>query len=241
MRVIPQMHDFVSGLPPKGREAFERLSTVISVAAGSPVYRQGDESNEVYQLVDGAVRLCNFTEEGREVVTAEFQAGDCIGEMGMVDGLPRVSYAIATRDSVLRVLTKKHFEELAGQFPELKDLLLLTLCRRLRSLYALQEEISLSLHQRVARAVLRLAYTHGCNEGEGRLYIKLSQEDLGSMLGASRQSINRELQVLKKAGVLNLDYGRIYVTDLASLEEHYDYLTGTEQITAAYGKHLEEK
>nr|WP_241263037.1 Crp/Fnr family transcriptional regulator [Parahaliea mediterranea] len=234
------MHDFVSGLPAEGREAFERLSTLISVAAGSPVYRQGDESNEVYQLVEGAVRLCNVTEEGREVVTAEFQAGDCIGEMGMVDNLPRVSYAIASRDSVLRVLSRKHFEELTLQFPELKDLLLLTLCRRLRALYALHEEISLSLHQRVARAVLRLAYTHGCNEGEGRLYIKLSQEDLGCMLGATRQSINKELQVLKRAGVLTLEYGRIYVTDLASLEQGYEYLTGMEQITATYGKRQEE-
>ncbi|MCB1676456.1 MAG: cyclic nucleotide-binding domain-containing protein [Halioglobus sp.] len=171
VRVIPHMHDYISGLSPAGRETFERLSTVVSVPKGSAVYRQGDESNEIYQLLEGAVRICNFTEDGREIVTAEFQAGDCLGEMGMVDGLPRVNNAIATRDTVLRVLKKRHFDELSVQFPELKDLLLLTLCRRARAFYALHEEICLSLHQRVARTVLRLAYTHGRGKSQGKLYI----------------------------------------------------------------------
>lgn len=234
MRIIPFMHDYISGLPPEGREMFERLSTVVSIPAGSTVYRQGDVSNEIYQLLEGAIRLCNYTAEGREIVTAEFRTGDCIGEMGMVDGLPRVSYAITTRDTVLRVLKKRQFDQLLVLFPQLKDLLLLTLCRRVRAFYALHEEIGLSMHQRVARTVLRLAYTHGCRTDDGKLYIGLSQEDLSRMLGVSRQSINKELQVLKKLDLVALKYGRIYVTDLPALEDQFEYLLGMEQITATY-------
>ncbi|WP_170150183.1 Crp/Fnr family transcriptional regulator [Parahaliea mediterranea] len=234
MRVIPHMHDFVSGLPPAGREAFERMSSLRQVAAGSAVYRQGDSSDEVYQLVAGVVQLCNYTEDGREIITAQFRAGDCIGEMGMIDGLPRVSHALALEDCVLRVLGRRQFEALVAEFPELNQTLLLTLCRRLRALYALHEEGGLNLHQRVARAIHRLAFTHGRYDEDNARYVDLSQEELARLMGASRQSINRELQALRKAGVVELRYGRIYVNDLEKLAKNYGYLTGMEQITTAY-------
>ncbi len=234
MHVIPQMHDFFSSLPPEGRAAFERMSTLRRVRAEESVYRQGDPSNEIFQVVEGAVRLCNYTEEGRELVTAQFRHGDCIGEMGMIDGLPRVSHAIASEDSVLRVLGRRQFETLVADYPELNQALLLTLCRRMRALYALNEEGGLSLHQRVARAIHRLAYTHCRHDDEDARYIDLSQEELARLLGASRQSINRELQNLRKAEIVELRYGRIYVSNLDKLAEKYGNLTGMEQITAAY-------
>jgi CRP/FNR family cyclic AMP-dependent transcriptional regulator len=236
VKVIPQMHDFLSGLSAEGVAEFNRLSSLRTVPAGTLIYRQGDESDEIYQLVEGAVRLCNYLLDGREMVTAEFRAGDCFGEMGMIDQLPRVSHAITTQDSVLRILERRGFEQLLRKFPELNQLLLLTLCRRLRALYALREETSgLSLHQRVARAVLRLAHSQGVRDAEDNLFISISQEEFGHMLGASRQSVNRELRVLAREGVVDLRYGRIYVTDLATLDAQYEYLMGLEQITAGYG------
>jgi CRP-like cAMP-binding protein len=235
MKVIQHMHDFVSELSPAARARFEQLCTQRTVSKGEAVYRQGDAPNEVYQVAEGAVKICNFSLEGREVITGQFQPGDCFGEMGLIDGLPRVSHAIASRDSVLRVLSKARFDELTREFPEVDRQLALMLCRRVRYLYSLNEEASeLSLNQRVARTVLRMAYSRAAPNVEREIYISISQEEMGQMLGASRQSINKELKALAADGTIELRYGRIYIRDLERLKDQYEYLLGLEPITPGY-------
>ncbi|TDG12840.1 Crp/Fnr family transcriptional regulator [Seongchinamella unica] len=235
MRVIPHMHAFVSELSPEARQAFEELSVLRRVGKGEAVYRQGDKPNELYQLVEGRVRLCNYSLEGREVVSGEFQPGDCFGEMGLIDGLPRVSHAIASCDSAVRVLSRAGFDELTTRYPEVDRKIALMMCHRVRYLYALNEEASeLTLHQRVARCVLRMAYSRDSNNPERELFIAISQEELGQMLGASRQSINKELKALVCEGIIELRYGRIYIQDLERLKDQYEYLLAGEPITPGY-------
>ncbi|RLQ22285.1 Crp/Fnr family transcriptional regulator [Seongchinamella sediminis] len=229
------MHAFVSELSPEARGAFEALSSLRRLGKGEAVYRQGDEPNELYQLVEGRVRLCNYSLEGKEVVSGEFQPGDCFGEMGMIDGLTRVSHAIASCDCVVRVLSRAGFDTLTAKFPEVDRKIAVMLCHRVRYLYSLNEEASeLTLHQRVARCVLRMAYSRESNNPERELYIAISQEELGQMLGASRQSINKELKALVCEGSIELRYGRIYIQDLEQLKEQYEYLLGMEPITPGY-------
>jgi CRP-like cAMP-binding protein len=229
------MHDFVSELSPEARQAFEQSCVLRRVSKGEAVYRQGEEPTEMYQLVEGAVKIGNFSLDGREVTTGEFHPGDCFGEMGLIDGLPRISHAVASDDALLRVLNRAHFEQLSERFPEVQRKLALMLCRRVRYLYALNEEAAgLSLHQRVARTLLRMAYSRASGNAERELYISISQEELGQMLGASRQSINKELKALAGEGAVELRYGRIYVRDLEQLRDNYEHLLGMEQITPGY-------
>ena len=235
MKVIQHMHDFASGLSPAARAKFESLCVQRRVGKGEAVYRQGEDSTELFQVVEGAVKICNFSLEGREVITGEFQPGDCFGEMGRIDGLPRLSHAIASKETVLRVLNKPRFDELTHAFPEVDRQLALMLCRRVRYLYSLNEEAAeLSLHQRVARTVLRMAYSRSAPRIDAELYITISQEEMGQMLGASRQSINKELRTLAADGTIELRYGRIYIRDLERLKTQYESLLGMEPITPGY-------
>lgn len=235
MKVIPHMHDFVSTLSPAAQEKFESLCVQRQIDKGETVYRQGDDPTELYQVVEGAVKICNFSLEGREVITGQFQPGDCFGEMGLIDGLPRVSHAIASMNTVLRVLPKARFDELTRAFPEVDRQLALMLCRRVRYLYSLNEEASeLSLNQRVARTVLRMAFSRSSANVDREIYISISQEEMGQMLGASRQSINKELKALAADDILELRYGRIYILDLEQLRARYEYLLGLEPITPGY-------
>lgn len=79
MKVIQHMHDFVSTLSPAAQDRFDALSVQRQVGKGEAVYRQGDDPNELFQVMEGAVKICNYSLEGREVVTGEFQPGDCFG------------------------------------------------------------------------------------------------------------------------------------------------------------------
>lgn len=235
MKTIPHMHDYFSELPEPVRLDVESRSRQRKVCKGDAVYRQGEVPTEMYQLITGGVKLCTYSMDGREFIAAEFRPGDCVGEMGLIDGLPRVSHAIATADSLLRVLRKEDFDYLVQTHPAFSQQVMLTLCRRLRWAYGLNAESSgLSLKQRLALHLFRLAQSHGNRDEEGGLYIGISQEELGRMLGASRQTVNKELKVLTEEGCVDLRYGKIYVIDPQGMCEKYELLLGAEQITAAY-------
>jgi|GEM_PF-541344 len=235
MKTIPHIHDFISDLPDSVREEIMRLCVVRQVAAGGAVYRQGDASVEIYQVVEGGVKLCNYSLDGREIVAAELLVNAWIGEMGVIDGMPRVSHAIAVKKTTLRVLSKSYFDELYLKYPEISRQLNLMMCRRMRMAYSLREEGSgLTLKQCLARAIHRLSYSHGVKDSQGDLSISISQEELGSMLGVSRQSVNKGLQILAGEGVIELRYGKIKIRSLDGLHEKYEKLMGVEQLAAVY-------
>lgn len=235
MEAISNLHDFLNGLSDEIRSEVDKYSTERKVASGSAFYRQGDDSIEIYQLLEGSVKLCNYTIDGREIVSAEFRPGDWLGEMGVIDGSCRVSHAVAIQDCIVRVLAKRHFDRLTDTYPVIAKQLNVMLCRRLRMAWLMREESSsLTMHQCLARAIHRLSYSHGHEcENRGR-YIAFSQEELGRMLGVSRQSINKGLKLLVDEQLIEHSYGKIYIKDIDALHEKYQGLIGAQQIAAIY-------
>lgn len=235
MRQVPYLHDFISELPMHIKQEISRLSAERHLARGEAAYRKGDRSEEIFQLLEGAVRLCNYTLDGREMITTEFRVGDCFGEMGVIDALPRVSNAIASADSRVSVLRKQAFDSLRKQHPEINHQLTQVFCRRVRYLYLLHDEsLGLRLCLRLARVLHRLAYSHGRRDDAGGIYIEISHEVLSQMLGASRQTISKELKGLERDGEIQLRYGRIYFNNMREFAEKCEQALGMEQIAPIY-------
>ncbi|MFT5482071.1 MAG: CRP/FNR family cyclic AMP-dependent transcriptional regulator [Halieaceae bacterium] len=237
MRTIPHLHDFISELPELVQAEIARLSTTRQVTAGEAVYRAGDPSTEIFRLIEGAVKLCNYTLDGAEIITGEFRPGDCFGDTGVIDGLPRVSNAIAVKNSQLSVVSQQNFEILGEKYGEIYLQLSRMLCRRVRFLYSLNEDsVGLKLHVRLARTLLRLAYSHGHRNEQDEIHIEFSHEELSNMLGTSRQSVSKELKSLEREGSIELRYGRIYIHELAKLSKKYELDIGMEQVTPVYNE-----
>ncbi len=239
MKVIPYLHDFIGDLPEAIQADIEKASSVRCYAKGEAVYRKDDQPAEVYRLLEGAVKLCNYSLDGAEIIAGEFRPGDCFGEMGVIDGLPRVGNAIASRDSRIRVINKQQFESLYDRYPQISQELNRVLCRRVRSLYSLNDELlGLKLNMRLGRILHRLAYSHGCDNELGEKFIEISHEELSKMLGASRQSVSKELKALEREGDIELRYGKIYFSDLENLCEKYEKSVGMEQLAPLYEQPL---
>lgn len=229
------MNDFIGELPELVQEEIARVSTVRHLAVGEAAYQKNDPSTEIFRLTAGAIKLCNFSLDGAEIVTGEFHPGDCFGDMGVLDDLPRVSHAVASKASELSVISKKNFDELCEKHPIIYRHLARMLTRRVRFLYSLHDEsIGLKLHARLARVLHRLAYSHGHRVTNGEIQIEVSHEELSNMLGASRQSVSRELKLLESEGDIELRYGKIYFRNLDLLGEKYERAIGMEQITPLY-------
>ncbi|WOJ95143.1 Crp/Fnr family transcriptional regulator [Congregibacter variabilis] len=233
MITVPHLHDFIEQLPDALRGELVLQARQRKIDRGDAVYHQGDEPNEWYQIVSGAVKLCSYSNEGNELVAVELQQGDCFGEMGVIDSLPRISNAIAARDCIIRVWTRADFESFNRQFPAFNTAVMQVLARRARLAYCVWLETSgLSLRERIGIALCRLAHTLVTDPTETD--IPISQEGLGNMLGASRQSVNKELQQLAAAQLISLRYGKIRVIDLEQLTNSYGVLVGTDSIVATY-------
>lgn len=206
-----------------------------TVGKDAILYCKDDPSLELYRLLEGGVKLCHYAIDGRENVVGAFRPGDCFGEVGLIDGLPRGSHAVATESSRVLVLSKRNFDLLYAKYPEFSRQLNLMLCRRLRLTMTLNEDaFGLKIRERLARVIHRLAYSHGTRDARGETSIPVSHEDLSKMLGASRQSISTELKSLEREGSIELRYGKIHIRDLNALSDKYEKAVGMEQVTSLY-------
>lgn len=236
MKKIPGLHSFFQQLPDDIYKEIQGVMSTRHLDEDEVLCSQGDIQKEMYQVVKGSLKLCNYSYDGKEVVFIKVRPGDCCGEMPLIDGLPRATYAVALEPTEVKVLSEVNFKMLYHKYPIISHQLNVMLCGRVRVLSDLIADSNLlSLRQRMARQIHRLAFSHGAIAGEHDVrVIDTSHEELGTMLGASRQSVSKELKALELDGTIELRYGKIYIRDLEKLEETYEMLMGSEQITPTY-------
>ncbi|GAA6152360.1 Crp/Fnr family transcriptional regulator [Pseudoteredinibacter isoporae] len=189
------------------------------IQAGETIYRFGEEADAIYQVTSGSVQTSNVTAEGKEILLHIMQPGECFGEIGIIEGSLRAQNAEAREDGELAAMNKKEFNELRKRHPEINEAILQMQCTRLRMVFMFIEDSALRpLRQRLARRLVLMATMMGAQKGE-QIFIKLtlSQEELGKMLGASRQSINKELSYLEKEGIVDKSRDGICILDPAAL------------------------
>ena len=138
----------------------------------------------------------------------------------LVSVRPRTADAVTLAETDLLVLERGRFLPFLTANPEVTTRLFSVLCERLRQTSEhLQDALFLEAPSRVARSLLRLAETFGRRTPEGiRLDIKLSQQQIGSLVGISRESINKSLNDWQRAGHIAVQAGVITIRDRDALE-----------------------
>jgi CRP-like cAMP-binding protein len=124
-------------------------------------------------------------------------------------------------DCELLVLNRRDFMPFLENHADICLLLIRILCKRLRRTSEQVEDLLFRhLEGRIAKALLQLSEQTGRPEIEGRmLELHLSQSELGNIVGASRESVNKQLQAWHRAGFIDLAKGAILIRDPAALEE----------------------
>jgi len=201
------------GLPQPVLERIAGLAVQRSYRNGEIIFSQGDPGDALYAVVTGKIRISAGAADGREIFLNIMEPGDTFGEIALLDGGTRTASATATAASELVSIRREHFLGLLEREPRVA-LELLHLCgERLRWTSGLVEDAAL-LHAsaRLAKRLLSLGQLHGERTGNGML-LRISQEDLASFLGVSRQVVNQYLQGWKDRGWVELGRGIITVRD----------------------------
>lgn len=192
----------------------------VTYPTGALVFQRHEPGESLMVVLRGLVKISNFSPEGREAVHALLTPGEIFGEMALLDGKDRSANAIALEPTELLVLLRRDFLPFLEHTPRAAVGLIEVLCARLRRTTATVEEGTfLGTAPRVARALLRLAEEHSRTEG-GAVHIdlKLSQRELGGLVGLARENVNRQLRALHQAGLIRTSHGHIIIDDMEALQ-----------------------
>jgi CRP-like cAMP-binding protein len=185
-----------SGLERATLDGLARLCRRADLKAGETLFTQGDRSDGCYIVLDGVVSIYAQSPEGDDTLLAFLGPGDVIGEMGLIDGMPRSATASALKTCILAFLGTGNFNRFAEEYPAVYRQMLSIVSTRLRltnDVFAAY--LQLPLGGRLAHVMLQLAECLGHPLDDGRILIrqKITQAELARMTGSSRENVNRML------------------------------------------------
>ncbi len=193
----------LAGVSESAMSRFAAKARYKDYAAGEVVVDSGDLSDEVFLIVEGAVRVVARTVFGYEAILNELGPGEFFGELAAIDGSQRSANVTALQRSRLYIVPAEAFLELALSSRDVVHRLLRLLSTRLRAKDERLIEFSvLSVRQRLISELLRLSRDRG--GGERVLSPPPPQHVLAAWIGTRRESVSRELTDMARAGLLTL-------------------------------------
>jgi CRP/FNR family transcriptional regulator, cyclic AMP receptor protein len=180
------------------------------IASGTTLFVKGDPGTALFAVVSGTVKITVPSIDGREVTFNLLHAGDIFGEIALLDGQPRTADAIAATECELMVIERRDFLAFVQDEPKLAMKLIELLCARLRVASAREEEVAfLNLPARLARLLLRLLGENAAAADKNELSI--TQQKISEVLGTTRESVNKHLQIWARRRMIALKRGAILV------------------------------
>ena len=226
MTPLRDLHDFVDGVPADVLAALDAVSTYRSLPVGGRLMRAGSVPREVYQIVEGRVRYSALDHRGCETVLTYMTCGDWVGLSEVFTSFPAQWNVVAQSAVKLRAVRRRDFEGLVDAHPPLAKQLLRVFASRF-SLYRLFgfDHSALTLKERVVKMLWFLSFGHDKDADESMpIVLKLSQEELGKVVGASRQKLNPALKALEREHLLSVQFGSVTLRSRASIREKYGHL-----------------
>lgn len=193
------------------------LGTIRTYPAGATVYQQGELSDHFYYLISGRVKIAIGRPDGSEKIIAIMEPGTTFGDSACFDGLPYYASAVALRPAQVCVVSREAAFAAAQHDMQIMQELLKGLIRKQR-LLAMQVEAMafLKVPARIALILARLASDYGrpLPGGRGkRLTLRLTHEELASVIGTSRVTVSKVIGDLLRAGILEKHKWDLIVVD----------------------------
>ncbi|HYC43630.1 MAG TPA: Crp/Fnr family transcriptional regulator [Noviherbaspirillum sp.] len=224
--VIRRVHDidkcellrksWLSGFPEDVIADAAACGNLRPVGDGTLLHARGAEADGLYTIASGSVRFTRTTEDGHATTIGVLDAPSWFGEISLFDGLPRSHDGYALGPTTVLFHSRSDFKRLLDTYPAIYERFAKMLCLRLRATFDLVEEAAVApLQQRLARRLLELAHLKpSMLEASVTARVRevpLTQEELGHLLGKSRQSISKLLQAWEQNGLIQTKYGRISI------------------------------
>ncbi len=172
---------------------------------------EGDETDSLYLLLSGKVRVFMSNADGKEIILNEQGPGEHFGELALIDDAPRSASVMAMEKIQVSVISRQDFREVLNKNPDIAFSLIKDLSRRVRTLSDNVKNLALlDVYGRVAKTLLGMA-----QDIDGKLVIaeRPTQQDIANHIGASREMVARILKDLETGGYISITKKQLIINE----------------------------
>ena len=209
-----QMVDIFQDLTPAEMEEIDRATTLTTCRRGKILYMPEDTSEVLFLLKQGQIQLYRISPDGKKLVIATLGPGAVFGEMALIGQGMHNTFAEATEDSVICVMSREDVERLLVTKPKVALRIFEVLGQRLKEAETRLEEIAFKgIPARLASLLLHLSEQEG-----GDTITGLTHQDLGEQIGTYRETTTQTLNTFKADGLIDIGRKRITILDRPGLQ-----------------------
>lgn len=191
-----------ASLADEERQAIADMATTRSLPANSVVVNEGDQTDSMYIILSGRVKIYLNDEDGKEITLGIEGPGDYFGEM-VLDGGRRSASVVTVEPSRFSIIQKQDLEKYLHQNPGVALAIIRQLIGRIRALSDNVRSLALlDVYGRLRKLLLDLAVEE---HGERIIKEKLTQQELANRVGASREMVSKILKDLSIGGYIRID------------------------------------
>lgn len=189
-------------------------SEMVACKKDTTFYFAHEQSDSIYLVKEGRVKLTRTSAEGREVILDILGSGEIFGELAVTGEEIRTHSATAVNEALVCIITRKEFEDLLQRHPEMALRVLKLVGLRRRELeMRLEDLIFQPVANRLVLTLLWQARRHGSRDADGGIKLPLTQKDLAHLVGASREAVAEQIAEFKRAGLLETGYRSLRLTN----------------------------
>lgn len=200
-------------------EHLKNIAVEKNYLKGTTIFAEGEETNGVYIIISGLIKIYRLNEDGREKILDMLKQGEILGEMTILNNKYRSATALSLKPSRLLFFPEKSFRQLIENIPSLAIGIIEILSERLRKADSQLEALAfLNARNRVIYYLIQLAKEHGVIIGDRiEITLSLSQSEIANFCVASRQIVNKVLIELKRKRLIETEQRKLIVLDLEHL------------------------
>lgn len=187
---------------------------------GSILVRENDPGESLFIVLRGNVAVTRATADGKESILSILKEGDFFGEMAVLDESPRSATIKALKETEAAILSRDDLLDLLRSNPHMSLLLVVALSARLRATNeAIQAAAFQDIPTRLASLLVYLSKSFGEQIPQGtRLTLRLTNQEMASMIGTTRESVNRTLNRFWDDKLIDMHESHIIITNPQGVE-----------------------
>lgn len=214
-------------LDAEDREKIVRHCKLHQFSRNHGVVLVQDETNDVYFIVSGLVRVTMFSVTGKEVAFRDMGPGEFFGDLSAIDGMPRSSTVVTLQDSHILSMSSQAFWQVIETYPSVSRAELKRLSTLVRMLSDRVFEFStLGVQNRIHAELLRLGHAQLQDDNTAKIAPAPRHADIASRISTHREAVTRELNHLENTGLIERSGGAIVILDMARLSKLVEEVKG---------------
>lgn len=210
-------HPIFSVLGPELLQQLQAHASEQMIKRGQTIFSKGDAGGSLFAILEGQVKVVSYSLHGKNAVLNFLGPGDIFGEIALLDGGARTADVSAVTNCRLMVIERRDFLPLIHSKPDIAQKIIEMLCARLRNTSRQLEEVMfLDLSGKLAKTLLRMSNPKAA---PGNRKVLLTQQEIAQIIGASRESTNKQLREWEERRWIRIERGGLVLLSPEALED----------------------